>query len=146
MHTYINLQHTCSKRGGVKGRFNNVKKNALLAKDGFPYLDCVHLSLNLSKAYIKKRNYSLIPWFKETTLWLYRAMTKYLPLLRHSGGYCGPVWPNIGSWDAYLGLPPSCREPATGNDSVQDWRMFGCSEILEKRKKQGRQQTWVSCM
>ena len=55
MHTYINLQHTCSKRGGVKGRLNNVKKNALLAKDGFPYLDCVHLSLNLSKAYIKKK-------------------------------------------------------------------------------------------
>ena len=33
-----NLQHTCSKRGsgGVKGRLNNVKKNAQLVRDGFP--------------------------------------------------------------------------------------------------------------
>ena len=33
------LQHTCSKRGGwgvVKGRLNNVKKNALLVGVGFP--------------------------------------------------------------------------------------------------------------
>ena len=30
-------------------------QTVLLAKDGFPYLDCVHLSLNLSKAYIKKK-------------------------------------------------------------------------------------------
>ena len=38
-----------TRRGGVKGQ------TVLLAKDGFPYLDCVHLSLNLSKAYIKKK-------------------------------------------------------------------------------------------
>ena len=34
-----NLQHTCSKRGVavvVKGRLNNVKKNALLVGVGFP--------------------------------------------------------------------------------------------------------------
>ena len=36
-----NLQHTCSKRGGgVKGRLNNVKKNAQLVLDGFPKSDC----------------------------------------------------------------------------------------------------------
>ena len=38
MFTHFNLQHTSSKRGGwgVKGRLNNVKKTALLAKGGFP--------------------------------------------------------------------------------------------------------------
>ena len=36
MHTYINLQHTCSKRGGVKGRFNNVKKKCTIGKGWLP--------------------------------------------------------------------------------------------------------------
>ena len=33
-----NLQHTCSKRGRVKGRLNNVKKTSQLANVGFPKL------------------------------------------------------------------------------------------------------------
>ena len=64
---------------------------------------------------------------------------KYPPLQEHSGCYCGPVWPNIGSWDAYLGLP-STTQPESARCN-RKWLCSGLRDVRQVRYSRERKKT-----